>query len=679
MPRSRVGIKRNKINKDDLEAAIRFVTSKKMSIGQAAKQFEIKKSTLIFHLKKMKECGGKDYKYSPKKPKRVFSDEEDLLLVQYLHDAANMHYGLSLKQVRYLAYEYAIKNKKKVDPSWEINKCAGEQWLRDFRKKYADKLSLRKPEATSLSRATAFNKENVSKVFNNYKIVLDRYNFEPNEIWNCDETGISTVHVPPKILAPKGKKQIGGMTSAERGTNVTMIAAVNATGNSIPPLFVFPRVNFKPFMLNGAPCGSIGSANPSGWSNETIFVQFLHHFVKHVRPSVEKPVLLLMDNHESHVNIQVIDMAKRSGIILLTFHPHTSHKMQPLDRGVFGPFKSYYNEAMNNWMISPGNAGKPVTIYQVAALAGLSFPRAFNPTNIMKGFKVSGFVPFNPNIFSDIDFMAANVTDRPMPPAIENLPSNPSVLKDTENLTLASIARLVSGQPHSVVTQNVNNTDLPSTSQLVGQCLTPEMVRPHPKAQPRKHINGGRQRGKSRILTDTPEKNSIAENMKRRETKRCKKPKKKPVKRKLSLQLDSSDSQVEDEYEKLSSDSEYDIFSEIRELNEEYAFEKDNIEPGNFILTKLCGKKTVKHYVAEVVTVKSQNVFVVKYLKKLTTSEKFVRAATSEKFVRADDNLYDLDKDDIIMKLPNPSQAGGSARQQEHLLFGVDLSNFYVE
>lgn len=192
----------------------------------------------------------------------------------------------------------------------------------------------------------------------------------------------------PEILAPEGKKQIGGTISDEHGVNVTMIvAAVKATGNSIPPLFVFPRMNFKPFMLNGASPGSIISANPSGWSNEAIFVQFLQHFVKHVRPSVDKPVLLLMDNLESHVNIPV-DFAKRSEIILLAFHPHTSHKLQPLHRGIFGPFKTYYQGAMNNW-ISPGNAGKPVTIYEVAALAGLAFPRAFNPTNIMKGFKVS--------------------------------------------------------------------------------------------------------------------------------------------------------------------------------------------------------------------------------------------------------------------------------------------------
>ena len=45
-----------------------------------------------------------------------------------------------------------------------------------------------------------------------------------------------------------------------------------------------------------------------------------------------------MDNHESHVNVSIIELAKRSGLILMIFHPHTTLKVQPLDHGVFGPF-----------------------------------------------------------------------------------------------------------------------------------------------------------------------------------------------------------------------------------------------------------------------------------------------------------------------------------------------------
>ena len=101
---------------------------------------------------------------------------------------------------------------------------------------------------------------------------------------------------PPKIFAPKNVKQIGAMTSAERGVNVTVIAGINAVGNAIPPLFVFPHIHFKHHMLNRAPPGSVVAVNPSGWSNEIIFEQY----ISHVRPSKESPVLITMDSAESH-------------------------------------------------------------------------------------------------------------------------------------------------------------------------------------------------------------------------------------------------------------------------------------------------------------------------------------------------------------------------------------------
>jgi hypothetical protein len=66
------------------------------------------------------------------------------------------------------------------------------------------------------------------------------------------------------MLAPRGIKQLGSMISGERGQHFTMIAAINAVGNHLPPMLIFPRAHFKNFVLKGAPVGSKGGANPSG-------------------------------------------------------------------------------------------------------------------------------------------------------------------------------------------------------------------------------------------------------------------------------------------------------------------------------------------------------------------------------------------------------------------------------
>lgn len=55
-----------------------------------------------------------------------------------------------------------------------------------------------------------------------------------------DETGVTTVQKPDRIVARCGTRQIESLTSAERGTSVTVAVAMDAMGNSVPPLFIFP-------------------------------------------------------------------------------------------------------------------------------------------------------------------------------------------------------------------------------------------------------------------------------------------------------------------------------------------------------------------------------------------------------------------------------------------------------
>lgn len=86
-----------------------------------------------------------------------------------------------------------------------------------------------------MSRITAFNKEEVKIFYKNLDTVLTTHKFAPNRIYNMDETGIATVQKPGKILASQGQKQVGGVTSWERGKNITVVSAMNASGGYVPP------------------------------------------------------------------------------------------------------------------------------------------------------------------------------------------------------------------------------------------------------------------------------------------------------------------------------------------------------------------------------------------------------------------------------------------------------------
>ncbi|XP_060855541.1 uncharacterized protein LOC132933245 [Metopolophium dirhodum] len=325
----------------------------------------------------------------------------------------NMYFGLTPRDIKQLAYQFAHKLGLKYPEVWGKNLMAGPDWFTKCLKRNSS-LSLRQPETTSLSRA--MNKANVNLFMDKFQQVLLKYKFEAQHIYNIDETGVTTVQTPSKIVATKGKKQISAITSAERGVLVTMCIAVNGTGCAIPPMFVFPRFKFHQHFLRGGPAGCVGTANKSGWMKGPEFLTFMEHFVNHVRPSLEKKVLVLLDNHESHLYLPVIDFCKYNGIVLLSFPPHCSHKLQPLDRSVYGPFKKIVNREMDQWMTM--HPGSRMTIDDIPQIVAGALPDAVSPRNIMSGFKVSGIWPFDRNIFREDEFAPSTVTD------IDELESN---------------------------------------------------------------------------------------------------------------------------------------------------------------------------------------------------------------------------------------------------------------
>lgn len=556
VPRSKTGQIRNKICPDTLSDAVREVNNG-CSVRKAAEKYKIPKST-IFKYQKLylgKNLDQSRLKVLKNDVKRVFDDCEELQLHEYLKKAAYLHIGLDKKQVRELAYEFAVaKQKTNIPESWHKYKMAGLGWVRYFRQRHSD-LSLRKPEATSMARATSFNKTNINSFFDNLERSFKKWKFPPESIYNVDETGVTTVHKPGKVLAPKNIRQLGKLTSGERGVNNTMIACVNAVGNAVPPMIIFPRVYFKDNMLKGAPPGSVGSANQSGWSTEEIFRKWLDHFIQFTKPTKEHPVLLIMDNHESHISIAIIDKAKDNGVVLLTLPPHTSHHLQPLDRCVFGPFKSQYNRAAERWMLN--NPGKPITIYDVAELIGQAYPVSFTPKNIIKSFEVTGICPYNRDIFSDEDFLCSYVTDRPDPTILETstadkTPYLQEKIDESNEQTDASNTNTIDYQQQleSLTPENskinespfspvdIPNSNVTPKKKINTEMITPEFIKPFLKAGPRKTVQRGRKPGKTRILTDTPVKNSIQmEELKRANNKKKKTVEKNSKKSQSNIEL----------------------------------------------------------------------------------------------------------------------------------------------
>ncbi|XP_062374384.1 uncharacterized protein LOC134062409 [Sardina pilchardus] len=419
------------------------------SIRKVAKEYGVSHGTLARYVKRRGEAEPGRAITPPgywTPTNRVFTDGQEEKLYACLERA---DFSLSPREVRKLAFELAVGYNCSFPPSWQEKKMAGKDWFASFMER-SGSLSRRNPQATSNSHFTSFHKTKVAAFFTNLKIVLDRHSFQAKDIWNMDETGVTTVQAP-----------VGAVTSAETGTLVTVALAGNALGRVIPPFFIFPRKQFQSHFLKGGPVGCTGSANGSGLMQEDDFLQYLAHFAGNARVSKESKLLLLLD--PSHLSLRAIDYCRENGIVLLSFPPYCTHRLKPMDRSVLGPLNTYVNSAADQWMrVHPGTN---LTVYDVPSIVSSALPLAVQESNVTSGFSGTGIWPFNPLTFDKDDFAPSYVTDQ---------------------------------------VQEAENTSDSTVSDEAAQEYSPEFVHPFPKAGPRKNTMRKGIRRTTAILTDSP-------------------------------------------------------------------------------------------------------------------------------------------------------------------------------
>lgn len=231
---------RGEIPQELYEQAANAVINENAKVRTTARQYGICHVSLRRFIIAKKNQENPQVGYRPHN--KVFTSVQEQQLCNYCRSCSKLYFGLAPKDLRKLAYQFANKNGCKIPKGWAKTEMASEDWLTAFLRRNPQ-LSIRTPESTSLARCMNFNEVNVNKFFDNLTDALDRYNFGPNNIYNIDETGCTTVQKPNKIIAAKGVKQVGAITSQERGILITVCVDVNALGNSIPPMFIFPLKN----------------------------------------------------------------------------------------------------------------------------------------------------------------------------------------------------------------------------------------------------------------------------------------------------------------------------------------------------------------------------------------------------------------------------------------------------
>ncbi|XP_018495786.1 tigger transposable element-derived protein 6-like [Galendromus occidentalis] len=279
----------------------------------------------------------------------------------------------------------------------EVIKSA-DKWLRLFLQRHPD-LVLRTPEHLSCGQAS-LTEDDIRALFariearlleNNLQSVLQ----DPNRIFNKDETGIALNPQPGQVLAQRGSRNVQSRGGSEKD-RVTMLVTGSAAGFLAPSAIILKRKRVPPAFVECLGEGFCLMKSNSGWMTGVTFLEYLErHFQPFLnRRGIVLPVLLFLDNHRSHLTMEVTTYCDADGIILLPLLPNATHILQPLGVAVFRAVKNAWRKIGNDWRVK--NGGRSTRIEEFLILIQQAFG-AFDASWLMNGFRKTGIYPWNPN------------------------------------------------------------------------------------------------------------------------------------------------------------------------------------------------------------------------------------------------------------------------------------------
>ena len=148
-------------------------------------------------------------------------------------------------------------------------------------------------------------------------------------------------------------------------------------------MVIFDRKSLKPEMTIGEVPSTFYGLSQSGWMDSELFEEWLkNHFLLYAPPA--RPLLLLLDGHSPHYQLELLQIAAAEGIIIFCLPPHATHILQPLDNGAFGAIKQHWSEACHRYCSH--NPGKVVNRYNFSEVFRSAWVEGMTMKNIIASF-----------------------------------------------------------------------------------------------------------------------------------------------------------------------------------------------------------------------------------------------------------------------------------------------------
>lgn len=214
-------------------------------------------------------------------------------------------------------------------------------------------------------------------------------------MYNCDETSFVLHPKSRPVIATRGQKNVYDASGNSNKENLTILICGNAAGELAPPMTL---VSYQKI-----PSDIAATANPTwpigkterGWMTCASFFEYVANILEpHIR-NVPKPVILFLDNHSSHVSLQLSEFCQEKGIILVALPRNTTHILQSLDVSFFRPLKSNWNKELEMFKLK--NNAEPRKCHILPIIESILYKDSFKK-NLENGFKACGLRDLDPNV-----------------------------------------------------------------------------------------------------------------------------------------------------------------------------------------------------------------------------------------------------------------------------------------
>ncbi|XP_052079009.1 uncharacterized protein LOC127717266 [Mytilus californianus] len=388
--------KKKQYLQESLDKAVGAVNSNKMSISKAAKEYGVPRTTISDHV------NGK-YDNHLNGPSKMLTDEEETSLINYVKYMSERGFPLTRRMLK--AFVLSIVEKSGRKTLFNMDKGPSNKWINKLLNRHRE-LSEKLPEQQDKARRRMSNVTVVDQYFKLLSDTVDSLGLtnKPNQIFNCDESGFSGKEKSKeKVLTLKGSHSYQQKVMVHG--HITVHMCIGADGHVLPSFIIFddclPHRNFK----DGVPDTWLYGSSESGYMDTELFENW---FDKVFLPfcGTRRPVLLIFDNHDSHISIDLIEKAKANNIHIIGLPPHTTHLLQPLDVAIFGPLK----EKVNQLAVTVGNLNKSATIGKAKfpALLSTAIDQTLSLARVKESFRKSGMYPVDRSIIPNSQLAPAD-------------------------------------------------------------------------------------------------------------------------------------------------------------------------------------------------------------------------------------------------------------------------------